>query len=89
MYNLFVEIVKIKMTKHTKAIIISNTIYIAVFIISWWLLSLPVDKITTVNKSGIAALFTFVVSPRVTRIQMQSGEKLQIKWLFSKKVIII
>ena len=43
----------------------------------------------TVARSGIAAFFAVLLSPRRKKIQTQVGEKTQITWVFLKKPIFI
>lgn len=41
------------------------------------------------TRAVIAAGIGIVLSPRVQKVQTQSGEKKQLKWVFLKKVILI
>ena len=77
------------MTKRPKAVIIGNAIYLAVFLIFWFLFPYFFEDNNMSFRGGISAVLTFIISPRITKVQMQSGEKLQIKWLFSSKAITI
>lgn len=78
-----------KSSKHAKAIIIGNAIYIAVFIIIWFIIPYFYEITQMGYRAAITAVLTFVFSPRMTKIRTQSGEKIQIKWLFSGKAITI
>lgn len=77
------------MTKQTKAIIIGNVIYLTVFLIFWFLFPYIIENDSMASRGGITAVLTFIISPRITRIKMQSGDKYQIKWLFSNRAIVI
>lgn len=78
-----------KLSKQGKAVIVGNVIYIAVFLILWFFLPYFFEDNSMSFKGGLSAVLTFIISPRITKVKMQSGDKFQIKWLFSSKAIII
>jgi len=78
-----------KLSKQAKAVIIGNAIYIAVFLIFWFVLPYFFENHSMPFRGGISAILTFIISPRITRVRMQSGDKLQIEWLFLSKAITI
>tara|TARA_R110002051_G_scaffold199848_1_gene266796 strand:- start:185681 stop:185833 length:153 start_codon:yes stop_codon:yes gene_type:complete len=39
--------------------------------------------------SAVAAAITVILSPQRRIVKKQSGDQIQLKWLFSKKVIIL
>lgn len=47
------------------------------------------SDINTYLLSAISAAITVVLSPQRRIVKKQSGDQIQLKWLFSKKVIIL
>ena len=77
------------MKANTKVIVLSFVIFAIIFIIVRTLIVTFFDFENRIFPGVISAVVASVLSPRRTIIQKQSGEEIQLKWLFSKKVIVI
>ncbi|WP_299114921.1 hypothetical protein [uncultured Winogradskyella sp.] len=77
------------MRTSTKANVYVFLIFLVTYFVVWFFLQLFFSDINTYLLSAISAAITVVLSPQKQVIKKQSGEQIQLKWLFSKKVIIL
>lgn len=71
-----------------KQIIAKSLLFLFSFIVYLCLYFTLVDLFYGTDKSilfGISAAFTIIISPRLKVIKTQSGDKIQITWIFQKK----
>lgn len=47
------------------------------------------SDINTYLMTAISAVITVILSPQRRIVKKQSGDEIQLKWLFSKKVIVL
>ncbi len=64
-----------------------------IFFVTYLLVRFGIEMIfSDINRyllSAISAIITVVLSPQRRIVRKQSGDQIQLKWLFSKKVIIL
>ena len=77
------------MTAKRKGLLWSMLIFFLTYLVVWFVIRFIFSGMNVALVGGITAAITVVLSPQRKIIQTQSGEKVQLKWLFSKKVIII
>ncbi|WP_299130071.1 hypothetical protein [uncultured Winogradskyella sp.] len=77
------------MKSTTKATILSFIIFAIIFLSFRVLLSTFFDFQNRLIPSVVSAVVASVLSPRRTIIKKQSGKEVQLKWVFSKKIISI
>ena len=75
------------MSSNTKAIAFSLGMFFIVFAAIYLTLLFIFKNIDPAIIGGITAFLSVLLSPRRTIIQKQTGEEVQLKWIFSKKVI--
>lgn len=78
------------MNNKTKASIFSRLIFYLSFIIFWIILDVDFNDFpNSFFKVAACGALAWVLSPRINNFKAQSGDKLQLKWIFSKKVFIL
>ncbi|MBV7269124.1 hypothetical protein [Winogradskyella luteola] len=77
------------MKTSTKAGLYVFLIFLVIYLIVRFILQIIFSDINIYLLSAISAAITVVLSPQRRIIKKQSGEEIQLKWLFSKKVIIL
>ena len=77
------------MTLKTKAAIYYLIILIVFYLVIWFLLHYIFPNLNTIYVSVISASVSAALSPQKKVVKTQSGEYIQLKWIFSKKVINI
>ncbi len=77
------------MKTSTKASLYVFLIFLVIYLIVRFVLQIIFSDINIYLLSAISAAITVVLSPQRRIIKKQSGEQIQLKWLFSKKVIIL
>ncbi len=66
-------------------ILLKIIIYLATSAV--FFLTMENPKLTIIFPVSIAA--AFVMTPRFTKVKMQSGNKTQVKWIFMKRAILV
>jgi hypothetical protein len=61
--------------------------FLLVFLIVWSILHWSFPNLEAAYKGMISAGVAAIFSPRISEYESQSGKKMQIKWLFFKKII--
>ncbi|WP_296315387.1 hypothetical protein [Winogradskyella sp. UBA3174] len=77
------------MKTETKAKLYYFGIFFVVYVIMWAIIHYIFSDLDTTYVSGISVFLGVLLSPQKQIIKKQSGNQTQLKWLFSKKVIII
>ena len=73
----------------TKVRILSYLAFFFIFIIIWIILHYTFENLENPYKGMITAGITAIFSPRINEYKTQSGNKMQLKWIFLKKTISI
>lgn len=77
------------MNKQTLAVLLNLVLSLVIFTMIWVLLKYVIKVESNVFLILSAIIVTKIVCPTITVFQTQSGEQLQLKSIFSKKVYII
>ncbi|MDN3491536.1 hypothetical protein [Winogradskyella bathintestinalis] len=77
------------MKTDTKAGIYVFIIFGVTYLLVRFGIQMMFEDIHTYLLSGISAIITVILSPQRRIVKKQSGNEIQLKWLFSKKVIIL
>lgn len=77
------------MNKQTLAILLNLGLSLIVFTIIWLVLKFVIKIESNVVVILATFIITKIICPTITTFQTQSGEQLQLKSIFSKKVYII
>lgn len=77
------------MKTSTKASLYVFLIFLVTYLILRFGIKLVFNDINTYLLSAISAGLTVILSPQRRIVRKQSGDQIQLKWLFSKKVIIL
>ncbi len=77
------------MKTSTKASLYVFLIFLVTYIVIRFGIQMLVSDINTYFLAAISAAITVVLSPQRRIVRKQSGDQIQLKWLFSKKVIIL
>jgi len=76
------------MDKKSKYFLFRILIFAILYVGIWFTLKYFFTNMS-LSTSGIAAVLAMLFSPRMSEIETQTGNKLQFKWIFSKKVVIL
>jgi len=76
------------MTTKTKYFIYSILLFTILYVGIWFVLKYFFTNMS-LSTSGIAIVLAMLFSPRMSEIETQTGNKMQFKWIFSKKVVIL
>ena len=78
------------MTVKTKINILSRVIFYVIFIIIYILLDIDFNDFpNAIFKAFLCGVLTWTLSPKINSVKTQSGDKMELKWFFSKKTISI
>jgi hypothetical protein len=77
------------MKTSTKASLYVFLIFLVTYILIRFGIQTVFSDINTYLLSALSAVITVVLSPQRRIVKKQSGDQIQLKWLFSKKVIIL
>ncbi|MCT4629332.1 hypothetical protein [Winogradskyella sp.] len=77
------------MKTSTKANLYVFIIFLVTYLIIRFIIQLVFNDINSYLLSAISAAITVILSPQRRIVRKQSGDQIQLKWLFSNKVIII
>ena len=77
------------MKTSTKASVYVFLIFAVTYLVIRFGIELLVDDINRYLLSAVSAAITVVLSPKRRIVKKQSGDQIQLKWIFSKKVIIL
>lgn len=77
------------MNANSKAILFSILIFFGTFLAISFLLRLVFNDSSNIISTGVTAFLAVILSPRRKIINKQSGNEVQLKWIFSKTVITI
>lgn len=77
------------MKTSTKASLYVFLIFLATYLLIRFGIKTLFNDINTYLLSVIAAAITVVLSPKKRIVKKQSGEQIQLKWVFSKRVIVL
>jgi membrane associated rhomboid family serine protease len=72
-----------------KVRILKSAIFISIFLIIWVALNFMFENLSAGFKGMISGGISVILAPRLKRIQSQSGNQMQLKWIFLKKPILI
>ena len=73
------------MDKKLRIRIIVALAFFVIYLIIWTILHFVFKELDFVYKGMITALLTVFLSPRIKNYQTQTGNKVQVKWIFMKK----
>jgi len=77
------------MSKRTKYRVLSSLAFFVIFFTIWTILHVTVKGLDVGYKGMISGGLTAILAPRIKKINTQSGDKIQIKWIFLKKPISV
>lgn len=77
------------MKTSTKAGIYVFLIFAVIYIVVRFSLQAIFENINTMLLAVIAAVITVILTPQRRIVNKQSGEEIQLKWWFSKKIIVL
>jgi len=77
------------MKTSTKASIYVFGIFLVTYLVLRFIIQALFSEINTYLLSVISAAITVVLTPQRRIVKKQSGDEIQLKWLFNKKVIIL
>lgn len=77
------------MKTSTKAGIYVFLIFAVIYIVVRFSLQAIFENINTMLLAVIAAVITVILTPQRRIVKKQSGEEIQLKWWFSKKIIVL
>ena len=77
------------MKTSTKASLYVFLIFLVTYLLIRFGIKAMFNDINTYLLSAISAALTVVLSPQKRIVKKQSGEQIQLKWLFSKRVIVL
>jgi hypothetical protein len=77
------------MKTSTKASLYVFLIFFVTYILVRFGIKMVFNDINTYLLAAISAVITIVLSPQRRIVRKQSGDQIQLKWIFSKKVIIL
>lgn len=77
------------MNKISKYRILGSLIFLLIFLTTWTTLHLTAEGLDVGYKGMISTGLTAILTPRIKKIDTQSGNKIQIKWLLLKRPISI
>ena len=77
------------MNTSTKASIYVFGIFLVTYLVVRLIIQTLFSEINTYLLSAISAAITVVLAPQRRIVKKQSGDQIQLKWIFSKKVIIL
>jgi len=77
------------MKTSTKASLYVFLIFLVTYLILRFGIQMVFSDINTYLLTAISAVITVVLSPQRRIVRKQSGDQIQLKWLFSKKVIVL
>lgn len=77
------------MKTSTKASIYVFLIFLVTYIIVRFTIQTMFEDINTYLLAISAAVITIVLTPQKRIVRKQTGEQIQLKWIFSKKIIIL
>ncbi len=77
------------MSSKIKATLYAYGIFFVIFLIIWLVIHNLFQDLSSPILGAITAMITVLLAPQRQVIKTQSGEKVQLKWLFSKRVIHI
>ncbi|MDB9782115.1 hypothetical protein OAB88_03265 [Winogradskyella sp.] len=73
----------------TKASLYIFLIFLITYLVMRFCIQMVFNDINPYLLSAISAGITVILSPQRRVVKKQSGDQIQLKWLFSKKVIIL
>ncbi len=77
------------MNKQTTAVLLNLVISLLVFTLIWIVLKFVVHIESNIILIVITAFLTRIICPTISSVETQSGEQIQLKSIFSKKVFLI
>lgn len=77
------------MKTRTKASLYVFLIFFVTYVLVRFGIKTLFNDINPYLLSAISAVITIILSPQRRIVRKQSGDQIQLKWIFSKKVIII
>ncbi len=77
------------MNNKTKVRILSYLAFVVIFLIIWAILHFAFENLANPYKGMISAGISAILSPRINEYKTQSGNQMQLKWVFLKKPISI
>jgi uncharacterized membrane protein YagU involved in acid resistance len=66
----------------TQLQILSKVIFAIIFAIIWFVINYLFDDLNTGKIAAITGAITYVLSPKMKKIDSQSAESIQMKWIF-------
>lgn len=77
------------MKTSTKASLYIFLIFLVTYIVIRFGIQMVFPEINRYLLTAISAVITVILSPQRRIVKKQSGDEIQLKWLFSKKVIVL
>ena len=77
------------MTKEFRQTIFYSSIYLFIYLLSIGILYISFKEIKMTVIIPISTIIAYILSPKFKQVEMQSGMKYQVKWIFMKKTILI
>lgn len=73
------------MNRKTKIRIFVALTFLIIYSIIWAILYFAFKDLSNVYIGTIAAVLAVILSPRINNYESQTGNKIQVKWIFMKK----
>lgn len=77
------------MTLKTKVKIVNAIAFFITFLMIWMLLHILFENLESAYKGMISAALAVLLTPRINNYKTQSGNQIQLIWVFLKKTIKI
>lgn len=75
------------MNRKTKIRILVALTFLIIYSIIWVILHFAFKDLSNVYVGMIAAALAVILSPRINNYEGQTGNKIQVKWIFMKKFL--
>lgn len=74
----------------TKIKILNRLVFYITFLIIWIILDIDFNDFPdSIIKAGICGALAWILTPKINNYKTQSGNQMQLKWIFSKRTINI
>lgn len=77
------------MNRKTKIKILVSLTFLIIYAIIWAILHFAFKDLSNIYVGAITAALAVILSPRINNYESQTGNKIQIKWIFMKKLLDI
>lgn len=72
----------------TRVKVFTKLLFLSIFTLTWIVINTYFEQINAGIAGAISGVIAFILSPSVKEIESQSGDHIQVKWIFLKSLII-